>query len=255
MLNDDFEGAKRVAAKAEQLYPQLENISQLLAACNVHCSAQNNRVGSERDWYGILQLDRSSDEANIKKQYRRLALMLHPDKNEFPGAEAAFKLIAEAHMVLSDQVKRSLYDSKFRVVSGAGVAKQPPHMLNRNSFVRQNNTQNGFSAQNHHKYTQPTSSAMQETFWTQCPSCKVRYQYYTAYVNSTLRCRKCSKTFTAYNLGVGPNGVSLEVRMCPLNLISTILLGRKGVLTKENQKCLQVVLGFHPYKWDLFASL
>ncbi|KAM3378291.1 hypothetical protein P3S68_010704 [Capsicum galapagoense] len=164
MLNDDFEGAKRVAAKAEQLYPQLENISQLLAACNVHCSAQNNRVGSERDWYGILQLDRSSDEATIKKQYRRLALMLHPDKNEFPGAEAAFKLIAAAHMVLSDQVKRSLYDSKFRVVSGAGVAKQPPHMVNRNSFVRQNNTQNGFSAQNHHKYIQPTSSAMQETF-------------------------------------------------------------------------------------------
>ncbi|PHU09912.1 hypothetical protein BC332_21772 [Capsicum chinense] len=72
MLNDDFEGAKRVAAKAEQLYTQLENISQLLAACNVHCSAQNNRVGSERDWYGILQLDRSSDEATIKKQYRRL---------------------------------------------------------------------------------------------------------------------------------------------------------------------------------------
>ncbi|KAF3670493.1 putative receptor-like protein 12-like [Capsicum annuum] len=205
MLNSDFEGAKRVAAKAEQLYPQLENISQLLAVCNVHCSAQNNRVGSERDWYGILQLDRSSDEATIKKQYRRLALMLHPDKNKLPGAEAAFKLIVEAHMVLSDQVKRSLYDSKFRVISGAGVAKQPPHMVNRNSFVRQNNTQNGFSAQfsnlNHHKYTQPTSAAMQETFWTQCPSCKVRYQYYIAYVNSTLRCQKCSKTFIAYNLG------------------------------------------------------
>lgn len=205
MLNNDFEGAKKVAAKAEQLYPQLENISQLLAVCNVHCSAQNKRVGSERDWYGILQLDRLSDEATIRKQYRRLALMLHPDKNKLPGAEAAFKLIVEANMVLSDQVKKSLYDNKFRVLSGAGVAKQPPHLVNRNSFVRQNNIQNGFNAQfsnlNHHKYTQPTSSAMQETFWTQCPSCQIRYQYYSTYVNSVLRCQKCSKTFTAYNLG------------------------------------------------------
>ncbi|MCD7453888.1 hypothetical protein HAX54_022594 [Datura stramonium] len=202
MLNNDFEGAKRVAVKAEQLYPQLENISQLLAVCNVHCSAHNNRLGSERDWYGILQIDRLSDEATIKKQYRRLALMLHPDKNKLPGAEAAFKLIVEANMVLSDQVKRSLYDNKYRVISGAGVAKQPPHLVNRNSFVRQNNTQNGFNAQfSSYKYTQPTSSAMQETFWTQCPSCKIRYQYYSNYVNSTLRCQKCSETFIAYNLG------------------------------------------------------
>ncbi|CAN4108661.1 unnamed protein product [Withania somnifera] len=192
MLNNDFEGAKMFAAKAEQLYPQLENISQLLAVCNVHCSAQNYRVGSERDWYGILQLDRLSDEVTIKKQYRKLALMLHPDKNKLPGAEAAFKLI-------------SLYDNKFRVISGLGVAKQPPHLINRNSFVKQNNSQNGFNAQfsnlNHHKYTQPASSAMPETFWTQCPSCQIRYQYYSTYVNSVLRCQKCSKTFTAYNLG------------------------------------------------------
>ncbi|KAJ8572952.1 hypothetical protein K7X08_009463 [Anisodus acutangulus] len=205
MLNNDFEGAKKVAEKAERLYPQLENISQLLAVCNVHCSAQNNRVGSERDWYGILQIDRLSGEATIKKQYRRLALMLHPDKNKLPGAEAAFKLIVEANMVLSDQVKRSLYDNKYRVISGAGVAKQPPHLVNRNSFVRQNNNPNGFNAQfsnlNHHKYTQPTSSAVQETFWTQCPTCKIRYQYYSNYVNNALRCQKCSKTFIAYDLG------------------------------------------------------
>jgi curved DNA-binding protein CbpA len=29
----------------------------------------------------------------IKKQYRKFALQLHPDKNKFSGAEAAFKLI------------------------------------------------------------------------------------------------------------------------------------------------------------------
>lgn len=38
--------------------------------------------------------------------------LLHPDKNKFPGAEAAFKLIGEANMILSDKGKRSVYDLK-----------------------------------------------------------------------------------------------------------------------------------------------
>lgn len=134
LLNNDFEGAKKVAVKAERLYPQLENISQLLAVCNVHCSSQNKVVGSERDWYGILQIDKFSDESTIKKQYRRLALVLHPDKNKLPGAEAAFKLIVEANMVLSDPVKRSSYDNKCKVLSKSFVAKQPPHQVNRYPF-------------------------------------------------------------------------------------------------------------------------
>ncbi|XP_016440899.2 uncharacterized protein LOC107766602 [Nicotiana tabacum] len=205
LLNNDFEGAKKVAVKAERLYPQLENISQLLAVCNVHCSSQNKIVGSERDWYGILQIDKFSDEATIKKQYRRLALVLHPDKNKLPGAEAAFKLIVEANMVLSDPVKRSSYDNKCKVLSKSFVARQPPHQVNRYPFVRQNNVHNGFNAPfnnlNHRQSTQPASSAVQETFWTECPSCKVRYQYYSNYVNSALRCQKCSKPFIAFDIG------------------------------------------------------
>lgn len=114
MQSNDFLGAQKVAQKAERLYPQLENISQLLAVCNVHCSAQSNTVGSEKDWYRILQIEQSADEVTIKKQYRRLALVLHPDKNKFPGAEAAFKLIGESNMVLSDPTKRALYDSKYK---------------------------------------------------------------------------------------------------------------------------------------------
>ncbi|KAK6139674.1 hypothetical protein DH2020_026592 [Rehmannia glutinosa] len=70
--------------------------------------AQKGLVGSEKDWYGILQVEKLADELTIKKQYRRLALILHPDKNRFPGAEAAFKLIGEANVLLSDP-QRNLY--------------------------------------------------------------------------------------------------------------------------------------------------
>lgn len=36
-------------------------------------------------------MPRTATEAEIKKQYRRLALQLHPDKNSAPKAEEAFK--------------------------------------------------------------------------------------------------------------------------------------------------------------------
>ncbi len=43
------------------------------------------------DYYDILEVPRAATEAEIKKQYRRLALQLHPDKNSAHLADDAFK--------------------------------------------------------------------------------------------------------------------------------------------------------------------
>ncbi|XP_076882693.1 chaperone protein dnaJ 49-like [Bidens hawaiensis] len=114
MINNDFEGGKKFALKAQKLFPKLESVSQMLAVCDVHCAAKTKINDATKDLYGILQVESLADVATIKKQYRKLALVLHPDKNQFPGAESAFKLIGEAHMILSDNGKRSLYDYKYR---------------------------------------------------------------------------------------------------------------------------------------------
>jgi len=63
------------------------------------------------DYYDLLGVDRSADQAALKKAYRKQAMRYHPDRN--PGdadAEARFKEVSEAYDVLSDSEKRSIYD-------------------------------------------------------------------------------------------------------------------------------------------------
>lgn len=66
---------------------------------------------AKRDYYEVLGVDRSVDEKELKKAYRKLAMKYHPDRN--PGdteAENKFKEINEAYEVLSDADKRNRYN-------------------------------------------------------------------------------------------------------------------------------------------------
>ncbi len=64
-----------------------------------------------KDFYTILGVDKSADEKEIKKAYRRLAMKYHPDKNpDDATAEEKFKEATMAYEVLSDAQKRATYD-------------------------------------------------------------------------------------------------------------------------------------------------
>jgi molecular chaperone DnaJ len=67
-------------------------------------------MSATRDYYEILGVSRSADDAEIKKAFRKLARELHPDVNKEPDAEARFKEAAEAYEVLSDPDRRATYD-------------------------------------------------------------------------------------------------------------------------------------------------
>ena len=65
----------------------------------------------KRDYYEVLGISKTADDAEIKKAYRVLAKKYHPDMN--PGdaeAEKKFKEASEAYAVLSDPEKRRQYD-------------------------------------------------------------------------------------------------------------------------------------------------
>ncbi len=84
-------------------------------------------MADKRDYYEVLGVDRSADEASIKKAYRTLAKKYHPDLH--PGdaeAEAKFKEVNEAYDVLSDSDKKAKYDqfghAAFDPAAGGGGA-------------------------------------------------------------------------------------------------------------------------------------
>ncbi len=74
-----------------------------------------------KDYYQILEVDRNTPDAEIKKAYRRLALKYHPDRNPGDtGAEEKFKEINEAYACLSDPQKKANYD-QFGTAEGIGA--------------------------------------------------------------------------------------------------------------------------------------
>ncbi|XP_076969728.1 dnaJ homolog subfamily B member 13 isoform X3 [Tamandua tetradactyla] len=82
-----------------------------------------------QDYYSVLQITRNSEDAQIKKAYRKLALRNHPLKSSDPASAEIFKQIAEAYDVLSDQffdAEGGEVDLNFGGLRGRGVKKQDP---------------------------------------------------------------------------------------------------------------------------------
>jgi molecular chaperone DnaJ len=71
---------------------------------------------SKKDYYEILNVNKDASEAEIKKQFRKLSKLYHPDKqvgksdNDKKNSEELFKEVNEAYSILGDKEKRQKYD-------------------------------------------------------------------------------------------------------------------------------------------------
>ena len=66
------------------------------------------------DHYATLGLSPSASLADIKKAFRQLASIHHPDRNTDENAPQRFRLVQEAYEILSDDTKRQAYDDNRR---------------------------------------------------------------------------------------------------------------------------------------------
>lgn len=64
-----------------------------------------------KDYYQILGVSPSANAGDIKRAYRKLALLYHPDRNPDPSAELYIKEVNEAYDVLSNPESRRAYDA------------------------------------------------------------------------------------------------------------------------------------------------
>ncbi|KAH8595708.1 hypothetical protein B0O99DRAFT_652127 [Bisporella sp. PMI_857] len=103
----DWEGAVRELKVLQEQDPNDAGIAK-----EVRHAELELKKSKRKDYYKILGVEKDADDAQIKKAYRKAAIIHHPDKN--PGDEAAaerFKDIGEAYETLSDTEKRARYDS------------------------------------------------------------------------------------------------------------------------------------------------
>ncbi|KAF7838836.1 Chaperone protein DnaJ [Senna tora] len=208
-LEMDFAGAKRFALKAQDLYPCLDGLSQLLATLEVYVSAEK-KINGEVDWYEVLGVDPLADDETIRRRYRKLALALHPDKNKSVGSDGAFKLISQAWSLFSNKSKRFFYDQK-RNLRGIyeGISNgKPSGPANQNGFFNFFNTANWKDA-NHRTaaHPEPTPSSpvsLKQTFWTICGACRTQFEYPGVYLNCNLICNCCHKPFLASEIPAPP---------------------------------------------------
>ncbi|HET9526673.1 MAG TPA: DnaJ domain-containing protein [Pyrinomonadaceae bacterium] len=73
-----------------------------------------SQFDSNKDYYGVLGVDKDASQVDIDRSYKRMAAKHHPDRG---GSEERMKLVNEAYGVLKDAGVRRNYDAVRRPAS------------------------------------------------------------------------------------------------------------------------------------------
>ncbi|KAG1360579.1 Chaperone protein dnaJ 49 [Cocos nucifera] len=165
LRSSSLKSALKYAKRAARLRPDLDGVSQMVTALKILRAAPS-------DHYKVLRLPPFSLPSSIRRQYKTLALALHPDKSSSsaPSAAAAaaadaFKRVADSFHFLSDRGRKRDFDLSLR------LAKE--------------------------KEATAAAEGPVETFWTACTTCRLLHEFDRRYVGYRLVCPGCRKSFLA----------------------------------------------------------
>ncbi|KAG2678527.1 hypothetical protein I3760_11G006400 [Carya illinoinensis] len=238
LMEMDISGATRYALKAQNLYPRLDGLPQLLVTLDVYTSAEE-RINGEVDWYRVLGVEPLADDDTIRKHFRKLALILHPDKNKSVGADGAFKILSEAWSLLSDKAKRIVYDQKRNLMGTYGkIADLKTSVVDGQNYSKNLSNGHNFTSKYQRSATHPrpaqTPESLKPTFWTVCDSCKMQFEYLRTYLNYNLVCSNCHKPFKAFET---PPPAPLNFDASSASWISYMQRHNSGPQKTVNNQC------------------
>ena len=87
------------------------NTFSLFVSCLLKCDKKVFPPKTHAYYYKLLDVNTDASPDEIKKAYRRLSTLYHPDASTEPDAEKKMKEINKACDVLSDPDKRARYDN------------------------------------------------------------------------------------------------------------------------------------------------
>lgn len=107
------------------------------------------KINSCKNYYQVLSVTHDASESEIKKAYKRLAFLLHPDKNHAPGAAEAFKALGNAVAMITDTKERKGQASSTDYYTA-------PNTKTFNFYESTSSQQEYFGYGNPHYYYSPT---------------------------------------------------------------------------------------------------
>ncbi|XP_073125627.1 uncharacterized protein [Henckelia pumila] len=114
LFGRDLMGSKSFATRAREADPTLSAADEILAIVDTLLVGDSRIRNNQQDWYSILRLtpQQGQDSELVATRYRNLALTLNPQRNKYPLAEEAFRLVLDAWSVLSNPSRKAIYDKE-----------------------------------------------------------------------------------------------------------------------------------------------
>uniref|UniRef100_A0A3Q7JHQ6 J domain-containing protein n=1 Tax=Solanum lycopersicum TaxID=4081 RepID=A0A3Q7JHQ6_SOLLC len=115
LTNRDLVGSKSFATRARDADPTFAPATDQILGIVDTLNAGDKRINNHHfDYYSILQIphNQTQNVDFIAEQYRRFALLLNPQNNSFPFSDQAFRLVVDAFSVLSNPMRKSMYDKE-----------------------------------------------------------------------------------------------------------------------------------------------
>ena len=186
-------------------------------------------MSTKPNFYDILSLEKTANESQIKKAYRKLAMKHHPDKG---GDPEKFKKVSEAYEILSDPNKRKQYDQ-----FGTYDSQEMPDFDDIfQSFFNQNPMEDLFGGffggpspffQKREQKEIKVDISLEEAFCGKT----VKYRHYQKVFQSGEVCTQCDgKGTVIHRIQLAPGMFSQSISNCPVC---------KGKKSKGESKLLQ----------------